>query len=57
MQLSALNKLVSEGLANGEVKPLPLTVFLRTNVEEAFRFLAGGTLYCGAECLVKGVVL
>lgn len=44
MQLAALNQLVTEGLASGEVKPLPVTVFNRSETEEAFRYLASGRL-------------
>ena len=42
VQLDALNTLVTAGLASGEVRPLPVTVFLRTDIEEAFRYLASG---------------
>ncbi|KAK9803549.1 hypothetical protein WJX73_007935 [Symbiochloris irregularis] len=41
-ELEDLNKLVSEGLISGEVRPLPVTVYPRTHIEEAFRFLASG---------------
>ena len=44
MQLAELNALVAAGLASGEVKPLPVTVYPRTEVEEAFRYLASGEL-------------
>ncbi|XP_014477063.1 PREDICTED: fatty acid synthase [Dinoponera quadriceps] len=37
-----LNKLLSEGLANGAVKPLNRKVFDRNNVEAAFRYMAAG---------------
>ena len=43
LQLPALNKLVTEGLASGEVQPLPVTIFPRTETEEAFRYMASGT--------------
>ena len=42
VQLAELNALVAAGLASGEVKPLPVTVYPRTEVEEAFRYLASG---------------
>lgn len=42
LQLAELNALVAAGLASGEVKPLPVTVYPRTEVEEAFRYLASG---------------
>lgn len=42
LQLAALNQLVTDGIASGEVKPLPVTVYNRTEVEEAFRYLASG---------------
>ena len=47
MQLAALNQLVTDGIASGEVKPLPVTVYSRTETEEAFRYLASG--YCSAS--------
>lgn len=34
--------LVSEGIKNGAVKPLPKTVFNENQVEQAFRFMASG---------------
>ncbi|CAL4149895.1 unnamed protein product [Meganyctiphanes norvegica] len=37
-----LNKIVADGLINGEVTPLPYTEFSRDQVEEAFRFMATG---------------
>ena len=43
LQLAELNQLVADGLASGEVKPLPVTVFPRTEIEEAFRYMASGT--------------
>lgn len=42
MQLAELNQLVAEGIASGEVKPLPVTVFQRNQIEEAFRYMASG---------------
>ena len=42
LQLEALNQLVTDGLASGEVLPLPVTVFNRGEIEEAFRYLASG---------------
>lgn len=35
-------RLVSEGIKNGAVRPLPLTVFSEQQVEQGFRFLATG---------------
>ncbi|XP_044747246.1 fatty acid synthase-like [Coccinella septempunctata] len=37
-----LVKLVSEGIDNGAVRPLPATVFSEGQVEEAFRYMATG---------------
>lgn len=37
-----VRRLVSEGLKNGAVRPLPNTVFAETQIEEAFRFMATG---------------
>lgn len=37
-----LVKLVSEGIANGAVRPLPTTVFSDQQLEEAFRYIATG---------------
>ena len=42
LQLAELNQLVADGIASGEVKPLPVTVFPRTEIEEAFRYMASG---------------
>ena len=44
LQLPELNALVAAGLKSGEVRPLPITVFKRDEIEEAFRYLAGGEL-------------
>lgn len=33
---------MNEGIANGEVQPLPWTVFSRSKPQDAFRYLAGG---------------
>ena len=43
-QLAELNQYVTDGLASGEVKPLPVTIFPRTDIEEAFRYMASGML-------------
>ena len=37
-----LHALLKEGIASGEVQPLPWTVFARSKAEEAFRYLAQG---------------
>lgn len=50
MQLAELNQLVSDGLASGEVRPLPINVFPRTDIEEAFRFMASGGAFKAALC-------
>ena len=54
LQLAELNALVTEGLKSGEVRPLPVTIFPRTEVEEAFRFMSGGRVcapFCPDECI------
>ena len=33
---------LNEGIASGEVQPLPWTVYSRDKAQDAFRFLAGG---------------
>ena len=43
-QLEDLWELVLEGINNGEVIPLPVTSFARTEAEEAFRYMAQGEL-------------
>lgn len=35
-------RLVSEGIENGAVRPLPLTVYSEKQIEQAFRFMATG---------------
>lgn len=42
--------LVGTGIGKGEVRPLPVTVFPRTDIEEAFRFLAGGMRLTLVHC-------
>lgn len=37
-----LVKLVNEGIANGAVRPLPMTVFSEQQIEQGFRFMATG---------------
>lgn len=37
-----IKKYLSEGIRNGEVRPLPYEVFVRDRCEEAFRFMANG---------------
>ncbi|XP_043200491.1 fatty acid synthase-like [Amphibalanus amphitrite] len=37
-----VTRLVSEGLKSGVVRPLPRAVFPRDQIEQAFRFMAGG---------------
>lgn len=43
-QVEELHGLMKEGLASGEVRPLPLTAFPREKAEDAFRFLASGII-------------
>lgn len=40
--MEALHKLLQEGVASGEVQPLPLTVFTHAQSEDAFRYMAKG---------------
>ena len=42
VQVPKLHALLKEGIASGEVQPLPWTVFARSKAEEAFRYLAQG---------------
>jgi fatty acid synthase len=42
LQLAELTQLVADGIRSGEVRPLPVTIFARTQIEEAFRFMASG---------------
>ena len=42
MQVWEAHKHLNEGIASGEVHPLPWTVYSRDKAQEAFRFLAGG---------------
>ena len=41
-QVWEAHKHLNEGIASGEVQPLPWTVFSRDKAQDAFRFLAGG---------------
>ncbi|NEU32841.1 SDR family NAD(P)-dependent oxidoreductase, partial [bacterium LRH843] len=38
----AVVKLVTEGIKNGAIRPLPATVFAEAQVEQAFRFMGSG---------------
>ena len=42
LQVARLHVLLKEGIASGEVQPLPWTVFARGKAEDAFRYLASG---------------
>ena len=42
LQVARLHELLKEGIASGEVQPLPWTVFARSKAEDAFRYLASG---------------
>ncbi|KYN02883.1 PREDICTED: fatty acid synthase-like [Cyphomyrmex costatus] len=37
-----LHKLIDDDLKNGTIKPIQATVFSKTNIEEAFRYMASG---------------
>ena len=43
VQVWEAHKHLNEGIASGEVQPLPWTVYSRDKAQDAFRFLAGGT--------------
>ncbi|XP_011705063.1 PREDICTED: fatty acid synthase-like, partial [Wasmannia auropunctata] len=42
MYKSLLSKMVTDGLNNGTVKPLQVKIFPKTDIEEAFRYMASG---------------
>ena len=42
LQVWQSHRLLNEGIASGEVQPLPWTVYSRDKAQDAFRFLAGG---------------
>ncbi|KYM97760.1 Fatty acid synthase [Cyphomyrmex costatus] len=42
MYKTLLSKMIADGLKNGIIKPLQVKVFPKTNIEEAFRYMAGG---------------
>ena len=42
LQVAQLHVLLKDGIASGEVQPLPWTVFARSKAEDAFRYLASG---------------
>ena len=42
LQAWEVNRLLAEGVASGEVVPLPLNVFPKEQAPDAFRFLAAG---------------
>ena len=44
LQVWEAHKHLNEGIASGEVHPLPWTVYSRDRAQEAFRFLAGGEI-------------
>ncbi|XP_036142748.1 fatty acid synthase [Monomorium pharaonis] len=39
---SILRKMISDGLKNGTIKPIHVKVFPKTDIEEAFRYMASG---------------
>ncbi|XP_012543114.2 fatty acid synthase isoform X2 [Monomorium pharaonis] len=39
---SILRKMITDGLKNGIIKPIQVKVFPKTNIEEAFRYMASG---------------
>lgn len=42
MQMAELSDLLKEGIASGEVQPLPFKVYGSDDVPAAFRFMASG---------------
>ena len=52
VQVAELHSLVSEGIASGEVMPLPFTAFSGARVQDAFQHLLPGGLLavCAAPC-------
>ena len=40
--IQELRKMLDDGIASGAIRPLPTHVFDKENIEEAFRFMAGG---------------
>jgi len=47
---SLLFKMVADGLKNGTIKPIQANIFPKTDIEEAFRFMASGK-HIGKVCL------
>jgi hypothetical protein len=41
---------MNEGIASGEVQPLPWTAFARSKAQDAFRYLAGGKTVALCSC-------
>ena len=65
-QVWEMHKLLAEGIRTGEVAPLPSTVFARSKMQDAFRYLASGARFtampahasppgCAATCAFAGV--
>ena len=54
LQVWQSHRLLNEGIASGEVQPLPWTVYSRDKAQDAFRFLAGGgrLLFCFSCCSI-----
>ena len=46
MQTMEVHHLLAEGIRSGEVVPLPVNVFERANISDAFRFMAAGAHLC-----------
>jgi hypothetical protein len=55
MQVWEMHRLLNEGIASGEVQPLPWTVFARSKAQDAFRYLAGGAQCLASECCLPSV--
>ena len=57
-QVWEMHALLAEGIRTGEVAPLPWTVFARSKMQDAFRYLASGAHQslagaCGALHVVQ----
>lgn len=50
-----LNEMLKQGIKNGEVKPLPYTLFKHNEVEQAFRYMANGK-HIGKVLIQVGVI-
>jgi len=47
--------MIADSLENGTIKPIQVKIFPKTNVEEAFRYMASGK-HIGKVCLYQLIV-